>query len=439
MLLDTPPRHTAAGAALSHHENVTTSTSARRVVEPTGAPPRIRLPDQWLRALLAGAEAAVLSWLVVAVPAIATYVATASAPELGSAGWLEAARVGTAAWLLGHGGAVTLGELTITLVPLGITLVALGVLAASVRRAHLGSWASGGFAGVGYLLLTTAFVAFAATPGAGRGLLGAVGVTVCGVAIGLRGSAAPAWWTRARARTPSWVADAVALAWRIALVHLALALVATVWLLVTRLGEITELHGELGPDVVSAVVLVLAQLLVLPNLVLWAGAFLLGPGFTVGTDTVFSPSGIEAGPLPLVPVLGGLPEPDGLLGQLPVLGLVGLLSGLVAGVWLARRLRGRGALSMLAAVAGGAVLAGVVLAGLTALAAGGVGPGRMATMGGDWLAVGLAMAWQGAAGAAVVIILAHPVTAAGGRRMRAAAGVWWEQVTGTQSKTKSRS
>ncbi|WP_022917689.1 DUF6350 family protein [Ruania albidiflava] len=411
---------------------MTTSTPTRRVVEPAGAPPRIQLPDQWLRGLLAGGEAAVLSWLVVAVPAIATYVATASAPELGSAGWLEAARVGTAAWLLGHGAAITLGELTITLMPLGITLVALGVLAASVRRAHLGSWASGGFAAAGYLLLTTAFVAFAATPGGVQGLLGAVGVTVCGVAIGLRGAPAPAWWAKTTAKIPGWVSDAVALAWRLVLVQVALATVATVWMIVANLGAITELHDQLGPDAVSAVVLVLAQLLVLPNLVLWAGAYLLGSGFAVGADTVFSPSVIEAGPLPLVPVLGALPEPDGLLGQLPVLGLVGLLSGLVAGVWLARRMRGRGAVSMLAAVAGAAALAGLVLAGFTALAAGGVGPGRMATMGGDWLAVGVAMAWQAAAAAGVVIVLAHPITAAGARRLRAAAGVWWEQVTGTK-------
>ncbi|WP_147918403.1 DUF6350 family protein [Ruania zhangjianzhongii] len=411
---------------------MSTSTSARRVVEPAGATPRVQLPDQWLRGLLAGGEAAVLSWLVVAIPAIATYVATASSPELGSAGWLEAARVGTATWLLGHGASITLADLTITLMPLGITLVALGVLAASVRRARLGSWATGVFAAVGYLALTTAFVTFAATPGAGRGLLGAVLVTVCGVSLGLRGVPAPSWWVKAKARLPAWARDAVGLGWRIALVHVGVAAVATTWMVVTGFGTIREVHDQLGPDVVSAVVLVLAQLLVLPNLMLWVAAYLLGPGFAVGADTVFAPSGIEAGPVPLVPLLGALPDPDGLLGQLPVLGLVGLLAGLAAGVWMARRLRQRGALSMLGAVVGGAVLAGLVLGGLSALAAGGVGPGRMATMGADWLATGIAMAWQGALGAGVVIVLAHPITASGLRRLRAAAGVWWEQVTGTR-------
>lgn len=397
----------------------------------------MQLPDQWLRGLLAGGEAAVLSWLVVAVPAIATYVATASAPQLGSAGWLEAARVGTAAWLLGHGAALTVGELSITLVPLGVALVAIGVLAASVRRAHLGAWATGAFTAAGYLLLTTAFVAFADMPGAGRGLLGALVVSACGLALGLRRVPAPPWWARMKARIPDWVRDAVGLTWRIALVQVTLAVVATIWMIVAHLGAIKDLHGELGPDAVSAVVLVLAQLLVLPNLVLWAAAYLLGPGFAVGTGTIFAPSGIEAGPVPVVPVLGALPEADGLLGQLPVLGLVGVLSGLLAGAWMARRVRRRPAAAMLAALTAGAVGAGLLLAALTVLAAGGTGPGRMATMGGAWRATGIAMAWQGALGAGAVIVLAHPVTATGARRLRAAAGVWWEQVTGTRESEKT--
>src|SRR5699024_524606 len=118
-------------------------------------------------------------------------------------------------------------------IPLGVTLVSVGLLAASVRRARLGSWATGVFAAVGYLVLTTAFVAFAAMPGAGRGLLGAAVVTLAGVALGLRGVPAPGWWARTTARIPAWVSDAVGLGWRISLVHCALAAVATVWLVAT--------------------------------------------------------------------------------------------------------------------------------------------------------------------------------------------------------------
>src|SRR5690625_1463773 len=123
---------------------MTTSTTTRRVVEPAETPRRLHLPHQWLRALVAGAEAAVLSWLVVVVPAIATYVATASSPELGSAHWEGAARVGTVAWLLAHGAAPSVAQATISVVPPGLTLAAFDLLGswrlrrAGLRRIHDG-------------------------------------------------------------------------------------------------------------------------------------------------------------------------------------------------------------------------------------------------------------------------------------------------------------
>src|SRR5699024_6033111 len=92
---------------------------------------------------------------VVVVPAIATYVATASSPELGSAHWVGAARVGTVAWLLAHGAAPSVAQATISVVPLGLTLVAFALLVGSVRRARLASWAAGGFAALAYVAFTT--------------------------------------------------------------------------------------------------------------------------------------------------------------------------------------------------------------------------------------------------------------------------------------------
>ena len=84
-------------------------------------------PDGASRALLAGVEAAVLGFLCLVVPAIASYVATAAAPALGDATWLDAAAVGSAVWRLGHGGLVSLAGVTITLVPLGVTALAVGL------------------------------------------------------------------------------------------------------------------------------------------------------------------------------------------------------------------------------------------------------------------------------------------------------------------------
>ncbi|WP_139177540.1 DUF6350 family protein [Ruania alba] len=330
---------------------------APRVVEHASNNRVLRLPEGALRGLLAGAEAALLSWLVVVVPAIAAYVATASAPALGSAGWLEAARIGTAAWLLGHGAAISVGELSINLVPLGITLLGIALTAGSVRRARLAGWIPGAIAAGIYVLLAVLFVAFAGVPGAARAIAGALVVAVLGVAVGLPAAARPAWVTSAVGTIPAWGRIAVRAGWRALAVHLVLATAVLVAALVTQLDQVRELHDGLGPDLVSAVVLVLAQLLVVANLVVYAAAFLLGPGFWVGAGTVFSPSGVEAGPLPLVPVLGGLPGPDHLAGQLPALGLVGLVAGAVVGLWLMRALRERSLGAAVAAVILTAVLA----------------------------------------------------------------------------------
>lgn len=408
---------------------MSTSTTTRRVVEPALRAGRLHLPDQWLRALVAGAEAAVLSWLVVVVPAIATYVATASSPALGSAHWVGAARVGTAAWLLGHGAAPALESATISVVPLGITMLCFAILVGSLRRARLASWSAGAFAGLAYLGFTTAFVAFAATPGTSRALVGAAVLAAVALPCGLRGSA-PSWWRRTVAGAPDWLADGAGLAWRILAVHLALATVATIAMILTHLDRVGELRSDLAADGLGSVVLILAQLLALPTLIVWAAAYLLGPGFALGSGTTFAPDGIVAGPLPVVPVLGALPEPDSLVGDLPVLGLTGVVTGLIAGVWMVRRLRRRSAWRMVLSLLGGTVVAAAVLAGLAGLASGSLGPGVMSHAGANAWATAVALGWQAGLGAAVVIVLAHPVTTHLVARLRSGAGVWWQQVRG---------
>ncbi|HWM16398.1 MAG TPA: DUF6350 family protein, partial [Microbacterium sp.] len=85
--------------------------------------------------------------------------------------------------------------------------------------------------------------------------------------------------------------------------------------------------------VLGATVVTLAQLAYLPTLIVWAIAFIAGPGFAVGVDTAVSPAGTQLGLTPGVPVLGALPESATtwllLLALLPV--AVGGLAG-----WIAR-------------------------------------------------------------------------------------------------------
>lgn len=98
----------------------------------------------------------------------------------------------------------------------------------------------------------------------------------------------------------------------------------------------TGLHTALDAGVVGGAVLVVGQLLVVPDLAVWATAWLVGPGFSLGEGASVTLSGAQPGLLPLVPVLGALPAG----GELPgwVVGLLALpvvVGALVS--WLACR------------------------------------------------------------------------------------------------------
>ena len=61
--------------------------------------------------------------------------------------------------------------------------------------------------------------------------------------------------------------------------------------------------------------LLLASLCYLPNSVIWAIAYMLGPGFAFGIGTAVSPSGSALGAVPAFPMLAALPV--GLDGRVP--------------------------------------------------------------------------------------------------------------------------
>src|SRR5690606_28461412 len=86
---------------------------------------------------------------------------------------------------------------------------------------------------------------------------------------------------------------------------------------------------------VGTLTLTLAQLAALPNLMLWALGWMTGAGVTVGTVHVAWVAATP-GDLPLVPLLGALPEPGALPPGLWAMALVPL----VAGGWIGYRCAG---------------------------------------------------------------------------------------------------
>jgi hypothetical protein len=82
---------------------------------------------------------------------------------------------------------------------------------------------------------------------------------------------------------------------------------ATAVALANHQHQFSAMYGQLDPGVIGAALLLLAQVAYLPNAVMWAIAYMLGPGFAVGTGTVVSPTGSVLGRVPSFPLLTALP------------------------------------------------------------------------------------------------------------------------------------
>jgi len=176
--------------------------------------------------------------------------------------------------------------------------------------------------------------------------------------------------------------------------------------LAVHLHEAALLERDLAPGAVGTLLLLLLQLGYLPNAVIWAIAFSVGPGFAFGSGTVVAPTGSALAQLPAFPMLAALPP--GLHAAVPgwiepAVLAVPYLAGGLGGLLL---VRAAPALTLDAAplwgLACGAVCGGIL--GLLAAVSGGpLGAGRLAAVGPS--------AWQIGGVSALEIGVAAAVTA----------------------------
>lgn len=189
-------------------------------------------------------------------------------------------------------------------------------------------------------------------------------------------------------------------------VVVAAAGIVVAFLLVTSFAEVIALYERSHAGIVGGIALTVGQLAFLPDFVGWAVAWLVGPGFAIGTGSSVSPIGTSLGPIPGVPVFGALPASGHTFGLLGV--LVPVVAGFVVGGLMRPALvRALGAddtplRRALAGVATG-VVAGVLTGVATGLTAGSLGPGRLAEAGPDGLLVGLLAALEVGLPAAVAL------------------------------------
>jgi hypothetical protein len=171
---------------------------------------------------------------------------------------------------------------------------------------------------------------------------------------------------------------------------LTLSAVLVAGLFLTHYAKVITLYEEVHAGVLGGIALTVGQLAFLPDLVIWAASWLVGPGFAIGTGSAVTPFGTSLGPIPAIPVLGALPSAHE-LGW----GFLGLLVPVLVAFFVAVFVRRR----LVAQLEDGTRLPWLLLAGLIAGVAGGVllgllawasagsaGPGRLVDVGpSPWL------------------------------------------------------
>lgn len=420
---------------------------ARRAREPS---PR-RFTGPWARrtqtvashgralflALTAGALAALVSLLIIAIPVAVAWFAD----ERSGASLAETSGVAMNLWALAHRGVIDASGVQLVFAPLLLTLIPFALCRYAVGqvlvdRPGRGTGDIRGFGAAWRALGGTELVAFTAgyliagtawcyLAGFGQAPV-QVGTAVPGLLLVPLAAIAFALWKEHRAgerasenpliaRALSWIEAHTPVLIRrglrpaieaviVLLVGGTLIMMAMLLMQAERIGAV---YGVVETGPAGAVVLTIAQLAALPNIAMWAAAWSAGTPVEVGSTSI-SWSESTAGDLPLVPIFAGFPE----AGPMPDWTWVMVSLPVLAGAWVGwRAVQATPRLASWwtkAQIALSSCLgAGLVVLVLAWLSTGGLTPGRLGTIGVDvWLATGLITGWV-AAGAVTAITVLH--------------------------------
>ncbi|GAA4248538.1 cell division protein PerM [Dactylosporangium darangshiense] len=318
-------------------------------------------------------------------------------------------RLGLAGWLLAHWVPLLTGIGPVSLAPLGLTLIAAwrvyraGVHTARAigararpRGAHWSPWpaARAGLAvGVVYALLGAAAALIAGRKGIEVSTVrAAFTFAAFGLVAGSLGAFAEARGiARLAARTPRVIRDATRTGAVAALLVLGAGAATTGMAVAFSGGDASQILDDYHTGIAGQVGLVVVCGFFAPDVTAWTSSYLVGPGFTIGSETFISAAHVTVGPLPAVPLLAGLPSTPA-TGYAPLLLGLPLLAALVAGWLLARRsLRNdpdRPWFPLLGAAVLAGPVAGVLLGLVCAAASGSLGAGGLADIGPHSGAVG---------------------------------------------------
>jgi hypothetical protein len=388
----------------------------------------------WLQGALESAQAAVISALVVVAPIVMVWATAGFQHD----GFDVLARLAGQAWLLIHGVPLLLDTAgagsaaqpesgTLSLIPLGLALIPFLLAWRAGRRlarasytdqlwqALLGSWLA--YAGFG---IATGFVC--RTADVGISLWAAAFIPLIpfglGMVVGARREAgswsrligvdAVAWLSRTSQHS-RWAGSYLGSAIKAGSVALMASLAMSAALLAVDLfihwNLVVAVYEGLDAGAMGGGVLTIVQLGFLPNLVVFALAWISGAGFALGVGSLAGPLGTAVGPLPSVPVFAALPAGSLDFGFVAL--VVPALAGALAGWWFLRegenhfdewlsiKIRARWFTAAASTLVLGAVIgsvAGLLAAGLAWLASGSAGIGRLTEIGPDPLRTALFVA-----------------------------------------------
>ena len=388
----------------------------------------------WLQGALETGQAAIISALVVMAPVVAVWLTGGFRND----GVDVLARLAGQAWLLVHGVPLELtaagsdaaarpGSALLTLIPLGLTLIpfllawragqrlARASYTDQLWQALLGSWVV--YAAFG---AATGFVC--RTPDVVINLWHAMLVPLVPYAVGMVIGArreAGSWsrligvdavdWISRTSQHSRWAGSYLASAAKAGFVGVLSALSLASGLLAVDLfihwNLVVSVYEGLDAGATGGAILTIAQLGFLPNLAIFALAWVSGPGFAMGVGSQVGPLGTAVGPLPSIPVLAAVPS--GPLDYAFVALVVPVLAGALAGWWFLRegenhfdewlsiKIRARWFTASVSTLALGVLVglsAGLLAMGLAWLSRGSGGIGRLTEIGPDplWTGVWLA-------------------------------------------------
>ena len=291
--------------------------------------------------------AVMVTGLVILTPLVLVGWIAAPHAGLGLPGVL---RTATGLWLAAHHvGFALRGAGRIGMLPLGLVLIPGSLLWRAgrwvARTGQLTRLSEVGYAALAlaapYAVLCGALALASrsrlATPSLPQAVVAGFLIALCAGGLGAARAVAP-WDRLARLLPPRPRSVVLGTAGSLAVLAAAGATLAGASL-AAHLHEFGSLNDALGAGAVGSVLLLLAQLAYVPNAVIWAVCFTLGPGFAFGAGTVVAPTGAALGPLPMFPMLAAMPS--GAHASLPGWVSVGMLvvpylAGAFGGVLLVR-------------------------------------------------------------------------------------------------------